>query len=125
MTDERTRIAENGSERGNQAAVTRLFEALADSRRRRLLAYFREHGTESPETIARTLTDWESNNTGITPTAADYGRMHDELVGVHIPTLAAVGLVEYTENQEMVDLTARSMRVFDCVEEASHCRSNR
>ncbi len=125
MANNPIHVSESSPDSGHQGAVTRLFEALADPRRRWLLAYLRDHGAESPEALARTLTDWESHTTGITPTAADYGRIRDELVGVHLPTLAAVSLVEYTEDQEMIALTARSMCVFDCIEDAAHCRSNR
>lgn len=106
MANEPIHVSESSPDSGHQGAVTRLFEALADPRRRWLLTYLRDHGAESPETLARRLTDWESNGTGITPTAVDYGRIRSELVGVHLPTLAAAGFVEYTENQEMVALTA-------------------
>lgn len=126
MTNEPIHVSENDTDSGHQSlSVMRLFEALADPRRRWLLTYLRNHGAESPVTVAQTLTDWESNGTGITPTATDYGRIRNELVSVHLPTLAAAGLVEYTEDQEMVALTARSMRVCDWIEEAAHCRSNR
>lgn len=123
MTNEPMRVSEDGSNSVTQhSSVTVLFEALFDPRRRSVLAYLREHGAESPETIAHELTDRETNGSGIEPAAMDYGGMRSELLDVHLPMLAAVGLIEHTADQKLVALTDQSMVLFDCVENASRCK---
>lgn len=121
MTHESMRVSEIGSDSGTQCpSVAVLFEALADPRRRSLLSHLREHGAESPETIACELTEGEINGSGIEPVATDYGRIHEELLSVHIPMLVDTGLIEHTANQELVALTAKAVVLFDCVKNADN-----
>lgn len=116
MSHESMRVSESGSDSGQYSSVAVLFEVLSDPRRRSLLTYLREYGAESPETIACELTEGEINGSGIEPAATDYGRIHEELLSVHIPMLIDIGLIEHTANQELVTLSVKAMVLFDSVE---------
>lgn len=121
MAHESMRVSESGSDSESRCpSVAILFEALADPRRRSLLAYLREHGAESPETIACELTEVEINGSGIEPEATDYGRIHEELLSVHIPLLVDAGLIEYTANKELITLSVKAMVLFSTVESADN-----
>lgn len=89
--------------RGRDRSLTDLYDALANDRRRTTLATLTE--IESPvdgETLARYVAEAERGTpeNGIPEDALE--RIHASLYHVHLPRLAAAGLVEYDSDRDVV-----------------------
>ena len=86
-----------------------LFDALADTDRRRVLAALLDAQTQTVDDLARTLAGIDGQpadrcSAELSTNAID--RHHLRLYHVHLPRLADAGLVSYDSDQNVVALTA-------------------
>ncbi|MBX0322849.1 hypothetical protein EGH21_07370 [Halomicroarcula sp. F13] len=89
-----------------------LFKALANEKRRRLLAILTEESTASLDDLTDVLVGWEATDSG--PAGPDeWAKMKIELVHAHVPLLADTGLVDYDESTDEVRLASLSDPVCD------------
>lgn len=86
-----------------------LFDTLADTSRRRVLAALFDTRTRSVNDLARTLADPDGQPGDRQPSESSTDaveRYHLRLHHVHLPRLADAGLVSYDADQSVVELTA-------------------
>jgi DNA-binding GntR family transcriptional regulator len=78
------------------------YRALASLRRRRLLAYLIEQEESTVDELAGMLATREATANDDIATQNAHQRMETSLVHVHLPMLAAAGLVEYDSSEGSV-----------------------
>ena len=80
------------------------YRALADRRRRRLLSVLLDQEQRTVEELATVITGWDTTDTGGMATPEDRDAVLTSLIHVHLPLLAAAGLIEYDRAQGRVQL---------------------
>lgn len=85
----------DGAEFAAEQPDWELLASVADPISRYTLAYLRREGSATLDTIATVVTGWTNASTGQIATTADRDRVRTALYHVHLPKLAAVGLVEF------------------------------
>lgn len=87
-----------------RASLTRALEALEATQRRCILYYLREHETASVDTLADLVTGWLYASVDGVGTPEQRQQTFVELHHVHLPKLAATGLIDYGEAAGRVEL---------------------
>ena len=91
--------------------------ALASQRRRRVLAYLREHGDATREELADVLTGWlATDRASGRADAEDHARIAISLSHVALPKLDDAGLVAVEEETDTVALEATAPWVETCLD---------
>lgn len=103
---------------GGSSLVTRVFEALADRRRRCVLYYLREHDRATVDDIVIYLIAQERDVPVEAVSADDAEPMKTTLVHTHLPKLEDLSLVDYDRRSETACYT-RSPGFFDRILELS------
>lgn len=80
-----------------------VFAALADRERRAVVYFLHEHGTATVAELADVVTGWVHGARGVA-TSDDRERVRVALHHVHLPRLAAAGLVTYDADGQRVEL---------------------
>jgi DNA-binding transcriptional ArsR family regulator len=87
---------------GGRSLLSRIFEALADPRRRFVLYYLRDHGEATVDDLAVHIAAWERDVPASEVSDEDTQQIAVELVHSHLPRLEDEGLVEYDPRTETV-----------------------
>lgn len=88
-----------------ELSQTELLDALADARRRFILQYLQDHASLTLADLADELAtrEQEAPLPAISPDTVMQGYL--SLYHIHVPKLAAIGLVTYDQDQDRVALT--------------------
>lgn len=96
-----------------------VLRALAGQRRRRVLAYLREHGDATREELADVLTGWlATDRASGQADAEDHARIAISLSHVALPKLDDAGLVAVDEETDTVVLEEAAPWVETCLDAA-------
>lgn len=87
-------------------ATDALFDILSESRRRFVLACLHEYATPIPlADVGDELATWEHEAPLTEVPEDDVAAIYMSLYHVHVPKMADAGLVEYSQEQDLVTLT--------------------
>lgn len=109
------------SEEGDTESVLtddEFYRALASVRRRRILAYLLEQEESTVDELAGVLASWEATATDDIATQNAHQRMKTSLVHVHLPMLAATGLVDYDSSEGSVMLGPLDERIRTLIQDS-------
>lgn len=104
---------------GLDGGLDSTFRLLADEHRRHLLYLVREHESMTLDDLADVLTGWLAVRHGDDATTPeDRQQMYTRLYHVHVPKLAATGVVEFDEDSGTVTLDALPPAIDHLLDEA-------
>lgn len=106
------------SDRAPGLADDDLYRALAATERRRVLYVLQESGEQTVGQLATLLAGWEASTSGRMRDSRDHDRIAIELVHVHLPMLADLGLLTFHQEADRVRPVEIGAAVADLLEQS-------